>query len=134
MQDLLQLYPKGIGCFLVNIRQSKTVSLGYQTILRFQITQHIRDRLLLSNIRNFLDCGHLHEGENVKFLDIVVHKLSDIQDKIIPFFIKYPILGVKYLDFSDFSKIADLMKDKSHLNQEGLDQIRKIKAGMNKGR
>lgn len=122
------------GCFLVNIKQSKTISLGYQTILRFQVTQHIRDRLLLTNIRNFLDCGHLHEGENVQFLDIIVHKLSDIQDKIIPFFIKYPILGVKYLDFVDFTKIADLMKDKNHLNQEGLDQIRKIKVGMNKGR
>lgn len=122
------------GSFLVNIKQSKTHSIGYQTILRFQITQHIRDRLLLANISNFLGCGHLHESENVQFLNIVVHKNSDIQDKIIPFFLKYPILGVKALDFADFTKVADLMKDKTHLNQKGLDQIRKIKAGMNKGR
>ena len=122
------------GCFLVNIKQSKTISLGYQTFLRFQITQHIRDRFLLINIINYLGCGHLREGKNVEFLDIEVQKLSDIHDKIIPFFIKYPILGVKALDYADFTKIADLMKDKSHLNEKGLDQIRKIKAGMNRGR
>ena len=32
------------GCFLVIIKPSKTIYLGYQTFLRFQITQHIRDR------------------------------------------------------------------------------------------
>lgn len=122
------------GCFLVSIKQSKTISLGYQTILRFQITQHSRDRNLLSNFINYLGCGRLREGKNVEFLDIVVERLSDIEDKIIPFFTKYPVLGVKALDFGDFSKIADIMKDKGHLNHEGLDQIRKIKTGMNRGR
>jgi hypothetical protein len=32
------------------------------------------------------------------------------------------------------SSSADLIKNKAHLTAEGLDQIRKIKAGMNKGR
>lgn len=30
----------GEGCFLVNIKQSKTISIGYQVILRFKLTQH----------------------------------------------------------------------------------------------
>ncbi len=122
------------GCFLVNIKESKTISLGYQTILRFQITQHNRDRLLLTNIVKFLGCGHLHQGKDVSFLDVNVHKFSDILDIIIPFFTKYPILGIKALDFSDFSQIAYLMKDKSHLNKDGLEKIRVIKAAMNRGR
>ena len=122
------------GCFLVIVKPSKTIYLGYQTFLRFQITQHTRDKFLLTNIKKYLGCGRLREGKNVKFLDIEVQKLSDINDKIIPFFNKYPILGVKALDFADFSKVADLMKDKNHLNQKGLDKIRKIKAGMNRGR
>jgi len=80
---------------------------------------------------------------------VIVNKLSHINDKIIPFFIKYPILpppeeggppllwgggGVKALDFSDFIKVADLMRDKGHLTSEGLDNILNIKSGMNKGR
>ena len=50
------------------------------------------------------------------------------------FFDKYPLLGVKSKDFSDFCIMANLIKDKAHLTQEGLNKIRQIKAGMNKGR
>jgi hypothetical protein len=51
-----------------------------------------------------------------------------------PFFDKYPLQGVKSLDYADWCRVAELIKDKKHLTQEGLDQIRKIKAGMNTGR
>lgn len=43
-------------------------------------------------------------------------------------------MGVKSLDFNDFCQVADIMKEKKHFTKEGLEQIRKIKAGMNKGR
>jgi hypothetical protein len=38
------------------------------------------------------------------------------------------------LDYLDWCKVAELMKNKAHLTEEGLSKIRKIKAGMNKGR
>jgi hypothetical protein len=38
------------------------------------------------------------------------------------------------LDYLDWCKVAELMKNKAHLTWEGLSKIRKIKAGMNKGR
>jgi hypothetical protein len=43
---------------------------------------------------------------------------------------------VKAKDFvrSDFCKVAELIRQKKHLTAEGLGQIRKIKAGMNRGR
>ena len=63
-----------------------------------------------------------------------VTKFEDLVNKIIPLFQKYPIRGVKALDFSDFCRAVSLMKDKKHLTVEGLEQIRKIKAGMNRGR
>lgn len=66
--------------------------------------------------------------------DFIVTKYSDIADKIIPFFYKYPIRGAKALDFSDFSAVAEKIKNKDHLTPEGMDRIRIIKAGMNKGR
>ena len=50
----------------------------------------------------------------------------DIENKIIPFFKKYPILGVKKLDFEDFEKVSELVKNKEHLNANGLQKIIKI--------
>jgi hypothetical protein len=58
----------------------------------------------------------------------------DIIQIIIPFFKKYPIQGIKNLDFQDFCLAAELMKDKTHLTSEGLYQIKKIKSTMNSRR
>lgn len=41
---------------------------------------------------------------------------------------------MKAQDFKDFCQIAELIKQNKHRTQKGLDQIRLIKAGMNKGR
>lgn len=61
-------------------------------------------------------------------------RFSDMNEKIIPFFDKYPLVGCKRQDYLDFVKVAKLMNEKAHLTQEGLEQIRVIKSGMNKGR
>ena len=58
---------------------------------------------------------------------------------------KYPLQGTKncyakpfsslgFFNFMDFCKIVDLMRNKRHLTSEGLEEIRKIKSGMNTGR
>lgn len=49
-------------------------------------------------------------------------------------FNSYPLIGVKSRDFQDFCRVVELMKNKVHLTQEGIVQIRDIKVGMNIGR
>ena len=48
-----------------------------------------------------------------------------------PFFNEYPILGVKSLDFADFKKVAELVKNKEHLTESGFSEILKIVQQMN---
>lgn len=64
-------------------------------------------------------------------VDFKITKFDNLIDKLIPFFLSYPLMGAKALDFEDFCKIAELMKNKAHLTIEGLDEIKKIKDGMN---
>lgn len=64
----------------------------------------------------------------------IVYNFNDILNKIIPFFDKNSLLGVKQLDYQDFCKIANMIKEKEHLTEEGKLKIYKIKAGMNRGR
>lgn len=120
------------GCFLINVIPSKTQAVGFQVKLVFQLTQHSRDVKLLIAILEYLDCGGVYK-KGIAF-DYRVTKFSDTEEKIIPFFLKYPIKGVKALDFEDFCRTWELMKEKKHLTAEGLEQIKKIKAGMNRGR
>lgn len=83
-------------------------------------------------IIQLLNCGNIYKDREA--FEYRVEKYSDIYDKIIPFFTKYKIQGVKSLDYLDGCKAAELIKNKAHLTEEGLDPIRKIKVGMNKGR
>ena len=63
-----------------------------------------------------------------------VYKFQDVEAKIIPFFHKYKIRGVKAEDYSDWCVVAYMISEKMHLTKEGLEQIRRIKAGVNRGR
>jgi len=116
---------------MVGLSKSKTIT-GYQIYLSFFITQHIRDELLMESLIGYLGCGKLTRKRDV--YEFQVFKFIDITDKVIVFFEKYPILGDKAKDFSDFCYVADLMKNKVHLTVDGAAKIQKIKEGMNKGR
>ena len=77
-------------------------------------------------------CGNICKRGEV--CDYRITSFEDISEKIIPFFKKYPIQGEKSKDFQDWCKVANMIKEKYHLTKEGLEEIKKIKAGMNTGR
>ena len=124
----------GEGSFMVKIKASKSHSLGYQTQLEFQVSQHSRDELLIKYFIEYFDCGYLRKNETRPLVDFKVTRFDDILCKIIPFIKKYPVIGVKNEDFADWCKVAELIKVNKHLTEEGLDRIRQIKVSMNKGR
>ena len=124
----------GEGCFYVKITKARTVT-GYQISLSFSISQHIRDELLLTRLIDNLGCGKIEKvTTRPNAITFVVYKFSDINNKIIPFFKKYPLQGIKSMDYNDFCKIAKIMEDKSHLTPKGLKRIKSLKSGLNKGR
>lgn len=120
------------GCFFINIVNSPSHKLKKRVILIFLLTQHIREKQLMESFKDYFSCGNFYKNKEVFLYRIESH--SDIINKIVPFFKKHPILGEKSSDFEDWCKVVELIQNKVHLTQEGLDQIIKIKAGMNKGR
>lgn len=86
------------GCFYVGIAKSET-KLGYRVQLTFKITQHSRDDLLMGSLVGYLDCGNIYKKCSVSVVYYEVKKVSDLNDKILPFFIKYPLLGSKKENF-----------------------------------
>lgn len=128
-------FASGDGSFSISMWKDSKSKLGIRILARFILTQHLRDENLMKSLIDYLGCGRYSfrttPYENGEY---VVSKISDLTSKIIPFFIKHPIKGVKVLDFNDWCEVVELMKSNKHLTQKGLDQIIKIKSGMNKGR
>jgi len=127
-------FVSGEGCFSIHVAKSVSNKSGFRAWSRFQITQHNREEEFMKTLEIYLNCGRYYPKSQSEVGDFVVSKLLDITDKIIPFFEKYPILGVKCQDFKDFCEASELIKSKAHLSDLGLDRIQKIKAGMNRGR
>ena len=97
----------------------------------------------MRSLVQYFGCGSFQPGSGCGYF--VVEKLSDPffyfmlikkkgNTKIIPFFDKHPLQGVKANDLSDFRKVAKIVEKKGHLTEEGLEQILSIKLGMNRGR
>lgn len=127
-------FTSGDGCFKAIVAKSSSVKVGYQVSLVFQITQHARDEKLIESLIIYFGCGYIEKDPRGPWLNFTVKNLSDIWEKIIPFFNQHPIIGIKSSDFNDWYKIAELMQNKSHLTKEGLEKIKSIKLNMNKGR
>lgn len=99
------------GCFFITTIKSKLYKTGYQIKLNFNVVQHSRDFLLMKSFvkaEPHFNCGALYE--NTGHVTFVITKLSDIQDKIIPFFEKYTLQGFKLSDYDKFCKVAALMQ------------------------
>jgi hypothetical protein len=124
----------GEGCTYVRFKKSSTHKTGLQVELILQMTQHTRDEQLLLSFIDYFGCGRYRIRKGGEAGDYIVGRLSDLTEKMVPFFTSYPILGVKAKDFSDFKQVAKLMNSGAHLTLEGLERIRQIQAGMNLGR
>ena len=124
-------FVEGEGSFMVIIQESKSKKTTDNIGLRFVITQHSKDSVLLDNISNYLGCGKCYSSRNE--VNLTVSTFSDI-NKIISLFNKYPLLGTKKEDYLDFCKVAELIKSKDHLTKQGIENIKRIKSNMNSKR
>lgn len=124
-------FVSGEGNFDAGIRKT-TGKLGYKVYLRFRVTQNQRDFQLMVLMVNYLKAGRLEKSRST--LNLVIGNFSDLNRLIIPFFNRYPIIGLKHLDYLDWCQISNLIASGSHRTIEGLEEIRKLKSGMNTSR
>jgi len=127
-------FTAGEGCFSIKIAKSSTLKIGFQVQLRFNITQHSIDKVFMNSLINFWGCGKVFLRFRENKVDFQILKFKDLSDKVIPLFKSISLQGVKSKDFYDFCKAVDIIKIKGHLTKEGLDQLHKLKVGMNTSR
>ena len=116
------------GSFQVITQNNTNVSL------RFSLTQHTKDEELLKDIVTYLNCGRYYKSPTRNEGQYLVTVFSEINDKLIPILNEYPLLGTKKDDYLDFAQIAELIKSKAHLTNEGLERIKIIQSNMNRKR
>ena len=89
----------------MKIKNSKRYKLGVQVSLLFKISQHERDKELMKSFIDYFNCGSI--SNNSTWIDYTFVKQEELLFKIIPFFDKYKIVGLKLQDYIDFKKVAE---------------------------
>jgi LAGLIDADG DNA endonuclease family protein len=123
-------FTSGEGCFSINLKKSTKYSTGFSVGLIFKLSQHIRDKELIESLIKYLECGNVYL--NLNSIDYTVYKIEDLTYKIVPFFDKYNIIGVKNKDYLLFKEAIQLVKKKEHLTTKGLNHIFNIKEKINR--
>jgi hypothetical protein len=122
----------GEGSFIVSLRKREDHSLGWQVVLTLNVAQ--RDKTVLALIKHHIGCGKLHERKDGVWY-YAVSNPNAIQEKIIPFFKKFPFLSSsKKRNFSIFSQVAEMVFKKEHLSNKGMLGVIKLREKLNKGR
>nr|YP_008964960.1 LAGLIDADG endonuclease [Annulohypoxylon stygium]AHB33519.1 LAGLIDADG endonuclease [Annulohypoxylon stygium] len=126
-------FTDGEGCFRVRISKRNERKTGWMVEPIFQIGLHKKDLSILQLIQKTLGgIGSISSmsKEGVKFK---VSSIKNLNEIIIPYFMKYPLLTSKQVDFELLKKVVDLMNQKEHLTIEGIQKFVSIKASMNLG-
>ncbi len=130
-------FTDGEGCFSVSFLKNKTSKSGWQIFPEFVITQGAKSASALEVFLTFFECGKIYENkryDNHKehLYRYCVRSIKDIEQRIIPFFKKYPLKTLKQQDFLLFSRIIEIMSARKHLTKSGATKIALLIGRMNR--
>lgn len=130
----------GEGCFYVNIRPpDKRFSRSKHGVATHFYLKMKEDELhLLEKVKEFFSCGAIYHQKDKRSnhsscYRYEINAQKDIHKVLIPFFDNNPLQSTKKKNYKIFRKIALLVKDKRHRNDDGLKLIQRLKSQMNLG-
>ena len=127
----------GEGCFSVGVFRNRILKNGWQVFPEFVVTQGEKSLFALEELQKFFGCGKIfinkrYDNHREPLFRYCVRSAKDLREKIIPFFMKYPLRTAKRNDFTRFVKIVHLMGRKIHLTHAGMFKIAKMIEQMNR--
>jgi hypothetical protein len=127
----------GEGTFLVYIWKREKVTQNPRVECYYAIKMREDELPLLKEVKKFFGCGNIYfqkeyrknQRDNYRFQ---IRKIDELNKKVIPLFKKNPLHSQKRKDFEIFCKVLNIVNKKGHLNQKGLEKIKKLKQEMHK--
>ncbi|WKZ25511.1 MAG: LAGLIDADG family homing endonuclease [bacterium] len=126
----------GEGCFYIGIRLPKGPFKTVRVEPHFYIKLRGDNLPLLEEVRKTLKCGAIYY-QNEKRINhsacyrYEVNNIKDLKEILVPFFEKFPLLGVKQKDFLIFKEVVSLVFQNKHKDPKVISKIIKLKSTMN---
>lgn len=108
----------GEDCFTGYLSLDIKSLWGLQSGLDFNITQSTNDKILLEAINLYFDNkGEVYSKPNNVSV-VVFRNVKVLKEVIVPFYYKYPIVGIKSYELERWIKLIDIYYNKKHV---GID-------------
>jgi hypothetical protein len=124
-------YADGEGCFTVSIAPRATLAVGWEVRPSFSVSQNGDRAEVLYALQAHFGCGSIRPDRSDQTLKWETRRLDDLVERIVPHFIRWPLLSGKQRDFERFALVCSLMAEGEHRSREGLIKIVGIARGMN---
>ena len=109
------------GSFHVKVQRKSGKSYLWLSPV-FNITLKDYNIEVIKGIKEYLGVGH-YRIDNRNIIRYDVNNINDLNNIIIPFFLKHKIMGDKYLSFLKFKIIVDIMMKKEHHNKNNIMKV-----------
>ena len=124
-------YADGEGCFTVSIAPRATLAVGWEVRPSFSVSQNGDRAEVLYVLQAYFGCGSIRPDRSDKTLKWETRRLDELVERVVPHFIRFPLLSAKQLDFERFAFVCGLMAEGEHRSRLGLLKIVSIVREMN---
>jgi hypothetical protein len=136
--EMMQLDPwyvtglvDGEGSFMVSFNLRPSLSTGIEVRLAFAVALNERSLEVLKALRRFFGCGAICYSRGDRTYKWEVRSISDIVQRVLPHFERYPLQTAKRADFERFAQICRWVHANRHRNREYLRRIIDLAYEMN---
>jgi LAGLIDADG endonuclease len=127
--SFLSGFALGEGSFMIVCRRRGDARRGFRLSAAFNVSQH--DIQPLELFRATLGCGTMRRaGHNGWYWE--VNRMSDLANRIVPFFDRFPVVGQKAEDFRHWRRSVTLLAAGS-LSDQDYHQVLALRERMNRG-
>lgn len=119
----------GEGSFNVSIKKVNDRKLEWRVGTCFNVSQ--KERHILELLQRTLECGKIRRRwDGIYYFE--VNSYRDLNEKVIPFFRKYPLRSPsKNETLGIFARICEMMCTGQHLTSRGVREIVHLRSQMN---
>ena len=124
-------FADGEGSFCICFSPSQRHAFGWEIRPSFSVSQKRERAEVLQLFRDFLGCGTLRNSQRDGTIKYEVRSISDLVEKVIPHFDRYPLLSGKRQEFEIFSTICKRMSRGEHLTLSSFKELVELAFRMN---
>jgi hypothetical protein len=116
----------GEGCFSVSFNFREKLNVKVEVKLGFSVSQSQRSLNVLQIMKDHFSCGGIRFSKQDNTYKYEVRNLKDLNDKIIPHFLRYSLMTNKKNDFDNFRQVCLMMKQNFHHSPVKIKEILEV--------